>query len=69
MGVIIPIVTQVIEGGIFVSINFEAEGFIPRFRTFGIEINEFNISDILYANIIKYREDHKRFPITLLIFK
>ncbi len=60
------IVTSVRSYGIFVSIDFEEEGFIPKKRLLNLDSDGFEITDIILAKIIEYRSDHKRFELELI---
>lgn len=60
------IVTSVKEFGIFVSIDFTEEGFIPNRRLKYFNPEDFEITDIISAKVIEYRIDHARFELELI---
>lgn len=52
--------------GVFVTIDFEEEGFIPKRRLKQMEPDDFETTDILQARIVEYRTDHNRFELELI---
>ena len=60
------IVTYIKEFGIFVSIDFEEEGFIPQKNLKKYNVEDFQITDIVIGKVISYRKEHKRFEIELI---
>lgn len=54
------------EYGIFITLDFVEEGFIPGSKLLGYHPYDFEITDIVLARVVAYREKHKRFELEFI---
>lgn len=59
-------VTSIKDYGIFITMDFDEEGFISCEKLLGYQTYDFEVTDIILGKIVAYRKNHKRFELEMV---